>query len=137
GVLGATLTLTATVGPSATLLRENESGTMDQLLMTPCEPWEILSAKVLPLAALLLADIAIAVVAAHVAFGLPFRGNVVIFLLASLLYVLVGIGLGMLLGTVCQRQRQAQLSSFFMNIPLIMLSGTVVPFDTMPQVMQL
>ncbi|SRR5579875_51844 len=136
GVLGATLTLTATLVASATVLRERESGTMEQLLMTPAADWEILLAKILPLVMFLLADVVLAVCAARLIFGLPFRGSFIVFLCASALYVFVGIGLGMLLGTVCRSQRQAQLASFFINIPLIQLSGTVVPFDTMPALLQ-
>ncbi|CAN5390560.1 ABC transporter permease [soil metagenome] len=136
GILGAALTLTATLVASATILKERENGTMEQLLMTPSEPWEILLAKIIPLVVFLLADVCLAIGAAHLIFGLPMRGNFLLLLLASALYAFVGIGFGMLLGSVCSSQRQAQLISFFINIPLILLSGTVVPFDTMPAAMQ-
>jgi len=132
GVLGASLTLTATLVASAAVLRERESGTMEQLLMTPAETWEILLAKITPLLAFLLADVCLAIGAAEVVFHLPFRGNFFLFLFASTLYIFVGIGFGMLLGTLCKNQRQSQLTSFFINIPLILLSGSVVPLDTMP-----
>jgi len=136
GVLGASLTLTATLVASAAVLRERESGTMEQLLMTPAETWEILLAKILPLLAFLLADVCLAIGAAEVVFHLPFRGNFFLFLFASTLYIFVGIGFGMLLGTLCKNQRQSQLTSFFINIPLILLSGSVVPLDTMPPFLQ-
>jgi ABC-2 type transport system permease protein len=136
GVLGASLTLTATLVASAAVLRERESGTMEQLLMTPAETWEILLAKILPLLAFLLADVCMAIGAAMVFFHLPVRGNILLFLFASMLYIFVGIGFGMLLGTLCKNQRQSQLTSFFINIPLILLSGSVVPLDTMPAFLQ-
>ena len=136
GVLGASLTLTSTLVASAAVLRERESGTMEQLLMTPAETWEILLAKVVPLVAFLLADVCMAIGAAMVVFHLPFRGNFILFMVASCLYIFVGIGFGMLLGTLCKNQRQSQLTSFFINIPLILLSGSVVPLDTMPAFLQ-
>lgn len=136
GVLGASLTLTATLVASAAVLRERESGTMEQLLMTPAETWEILMAKVIPLVTFLMADVCLAIGAAAIVFHLPFRGNFFLFLLASTLYIFVGIGFGMLLGTLCKNQRQSQLTSFFINIPLILLSGSVVPLDTMPAFLQ-
>jgi ABC-2 type transport system permease protein len=136
GVLGAALTLTATLVASATILKERENGTIEQLLMTPAEPWEILLAKIIPLVAFLLADVCLAIGAAHLIFALPFRGSFLLFMIASALYAFVGIGFGMLLGSLCSSQRQAQLASFFINIPMILLSGTVVPFDTMPAAMQ-
>jgi len=136
GILGACLTLTGTLVASATVLRERESGTMEQLLMTPASSWEILLAKFVPLVVFLMGDVCLAIAAARIIFGMPFRGNLVLFLIASALYTFVGIGMGMMLGSMCRSQRQAQLASFFINIPLILLSGTVVPLDTMPWVLQ-
>jgi ABC-2 type transport system permease protein len=136
GVLGAILTLTGTLVSSAALLREREQGTLEQILMTPLSGWEILLAKVIPIFTLLMADVLIAVGLAQLIFGLPCRGSMILFLAASSCYVCVCIGFGMLLGTLCRNQRQAQLLSFFINIPLIQLSGSVVPFESMPQVLQ-
>lgn len=136
GILGACLTLTGTLVAAATVLKERERGTMEQLLMTPAEAWEILLAKIIPLVTFLMGDVLLAIFAAQIIFHMPFRGNLLLFLFASALYAFVGIGFGMLLGSVCRSQRQAQLASFFINIPLILLSGTVVPLDTMPPVMQ-
>lgn len=136
GILGACLTLTGTLVASATVLRERESGTMEQLLMTPASSWEILLAKIIPLVVFLLGDVCLAIGAAQMVFGMPFRGSLLLFLIASALYAFVGIGMGMMLGSICQTQRQAQLASFFINIPLILLSGTVVPLDTMPWFLQ-
>lgn len=136
GVLGACLTLTGTLVASATVLRERESGTMEQLLMTPASASEILLAKIIPLATMLMIDVVIAVTASRMIFGMPCRGSFLLLLIASGLYAFVGIGFGMLLGSVCRSQRQAQLASFFINIPLILLSGTVVPLDTMPAFFQ-
>jgi ABC-2 type transport system permease protein len=136
GILGACLTLTGTLVAAATVLRERESGTMEQLLMTPASSWEILLAKIIPLAVFLLGDVCLAIFAARVIFGMPFRGSLTLFLIASALYAFVGIGMGMMLGSMCRSQRQAQLVSFFINIPLILLSGTVVPLDTMPWLFQ-
>ncbi len=136
GVLGACLTLTGTLVASATVLRERESGTMEQLLMTPASSSEILLAKIIPLATFLMIDVIVAVTASQMIFGMPCRGSFLLLLFASGLYAFVGIGFGMLLGSVCRSQRQAQLASFFINIPLILLSGTVVPLDTMPAFFQ-
>jgi len=136
GVLGACLTLTGTLVASATVLKERERGTMEQLLMTPASSLEILLAKIIPLMIALLADVCLAIGAAHLVFGLPVRGSFMLLLAASALYAFAGIGFGMLLGSVCRSQRQAQLASFFINIPLILLSGTVVPLDTMPPFLQ-
>ncbi len=136
GILGGVLTLTCTLVSSSVLLREKELGTLEQLLMTPVAAWEILLAKIIPLFFLLMFDVFLAVMIALLVFDVPFRGSIPTFCVASALYVCVGIGLGMMLATVCRTMRQAQLAAFFINIPSIQLSGAVVPYDTMPAVMQ-
>jgi ABC-2 type transport system permease protein len=135
-VLGATLTLTATLVASAAILRERESGTIEQLLMTPAASWEVLLAKIIPLVLFLLGSVAVAMFSTRVIFGLPFRGDPFLFIFATVLYILAGISVGMLLGSLCRSQRQAQLASFFINIPLILLSGTVVPADSLPTLLR-
>jgi ABC-2 type transport system permease protein len=136
GFLGAALTLTSTLLASASVLRERESGTMEQILLTPASTCEILAAKVLPLLVFLSIDVCLAVGVSMLVFHLPCKGSFPLFLFASALYILVGIGIGSFLGCLCRRQRQSQLLSFFINIPLILLSGSVVPLDTMPIFLQ-
>jgi ABC-2 type transport system permease protein len=136
GILGSVLTLVGTLVSSAVLLRERESGTLEQLLMTPARSWEIILAKIAPLFLLLMCDVVLALLLSSLIFGMPARGNMAVFLLGTGLYVCTCIGSGLLLGTFCSSQRQAQLSSFFLNIPLIQLSGAVVPFESMPDFLQ-
>ncbi len=136
GVLGATLTLIGTLVSSAVLLREKELGTLEQLLMTPASEFEIILAKIIPLFVMLISDVAIALFLCQLIFGLPFRGNPIVFFTGAAMYICICIGSGMFLGTWCRSQRQAQLCSFFINIPLIQLSGSVVPFESMPVFLQ-
>lgn len=136
GLMGATITLVGTLVASAVLLREKELGTLEQLLMTPAAAWEIVLAKIIPLFCLLIGDMIAGVLLSMLFFDLPVRGNIMLFLAGSSIYVFVAIGFGMLLGTMCNTHRQAQLSSFFINIPVIQLSGSVVPFESMPAFLQ-
>lgn len=136
GVMGAVLTLTSTLVSSAVLLREKECGTLEQLLMTPYSVFEILLAKVLPIFVLLMGDACLAVLTGMLVFGVPFRGSPLLFWTAAALYICVGMGLGMMLATVCRTERQAHLVSFFVNIPVMQLSGAVVPFETMPDILR-
>ena len=136
GVIGAMLTLTSTLVSSASLLREKELGTLEQLLMTPYSVGEILLAKVAPVFAFLIIDVFLSLAIAFAVFGLPFRGNMLLFLFASSLYIFVGMGLGIMMATTCKTERQAHLVSFFVNVPVMQLSGAVVPFETMPVFLQ-
>ncbi len=132
GVLGLVLTLTSSLVSSSTVVREKDTGTLEQLLMTPAEAWEILLAKIVPLFVLLMGDVLLALTIATVMFNLPFRGNLPIFLLISALYIFVGIGIGILLATISKTQQQVVLTSFFINLPLIQTSGAIAPIESMP-----
>lgn len=132
GVLGLVLTLTSSLVSSSAVVREKDTGTLEQLLMTPANAWEILLAKIVPLFILLIADVFLALTVAKVVFQLPFRGNMLIFTLVSAIYLLVGISIGILLATVSKNQRQVVLTSFFINLPLIQTSGAIAPIESMP-----
>ena len=132
GVLGLVLTLTSSLVSSSTVVREKDTGTLEQLLMTPAEAWEILLAKIVPLFILLMGDVCLALGVGKLIFNLPFRGNLFIFFLISSLYLCVGIGVGILLATISKNQRQVVLTSFFINLPLIQTSGAIAPIESMP-----
>ena len=132
GVLGLVLTLTSSLVSSSTVVREKDTGTLEQLLMTPAEAWEILLAKIVPLFVLLMGDVCLALGVGKLIFNLPFRGNLCIFFLISALYLCVGIGVGILLATISKNQRQVVLTSFFINLPLIQTSGAIAPIESMP-----
>ncbi len=132
GVMGVVLTLTGSLVSSATVIREKDTGTLEQLLITPAAGWEILMAKIVPLFVLLLGDILLASALGLLVFELPFRGPYGLFLALSALYVCVCIGIGILLATLCRNQQQVILTSFFFNVPLIQLSGAIAPIESMP-----
>lgn len=136
GMIGVVLTLIGSLVSSATVVREKDSGTLEQLLMTPAEGWEILLAKIVPLFVLLMGDVLLALGVGRVVFGVPFRGSFLLFLGLSGLYVFVGIGVGILLATISKNQQQVFLLSFFFNLPLIQLSGAIAPIETMPTLFQ-
>jgi ABC-2 type transport system permease protein len=132
GVIGVVLTLTGSLVSSTTVIREKDLGTLEQLLMTPAQGWEILAAKIAPLFVLLMGDVLLASAIARVVFGLPFRGSYPLFLALSGVYVLVAISIGILLATLARTQQQVVLLSFFFNVPLIQLSGAIAPIESMP-----
>jgi ABC-2 type transport system permease protein len=136
GVLGLVLNLGSSLVSTATVVREKDSGTLEQLLMTPAEAWEIILAKIVPLFVLLLGEVMIALSVATFVFHVPFRGNFFLFMGFSGLYIFVGIGVGFLLATISRTQQQAILTSFFINLPLIQLSGAIAPVESMPPLIQ-
>lgn len=132
GVLGLVLTITGTLVSSVTLVKEKDSGTLEQLLMTPAESWEILYAKIVPLLIMLNGTVLLALSIGLTIFHVPFRGNFLTYLFVSNIYIFVVISIGIILATISRNQRQAILTSFFFNLPLIQLSGSLSPIESMP-----
>jgi ABC-2 type transport system permease protein len=136
GMIGLLLVLQASVVSSASLVREKEVGTIEQLLMTPAGSSEIILAKVGPIFLLMAFDIGLAIGVSRVAFGVPMRGSLLLFFLSASLCVLCGIGMGMMIATFTRTQQQAQLMTFFTNPPLAILSGATTPIEAMPSWLQ-
>jgi ABC-2 type transport system permease protein len=136
GVMGIVLNVVGIMVSSAALLREKETGTMEQLLMTPVSSAEILIAKIVPLVAVLFATIRVALTTGMAIFQMPYRGDPVTLLVISLLYVFVVISIGIALSTVAGNQRQAMLISFFISLPVILPSGAITPLESMPPFFQ-
>ncbi len=99
GVMGFVLTLIGTIVSSVTVIREKDTGTLEQLLMTPAAEWKILGSKIVPLFILLMGDVLLALTLGTVIFHLPFRGSFPLFIGLSGLYLIVGISVGTLLGS--------------------------------------
>ncbi|MEH1899612.1 MAG: ABC transporter permease [Nostoc sp.] len=138
-VTGTTGILLTTIGLQAAaslVVSEKEAGTIEQLLMTPASNTEVIMAKIAPLLVLLTFDAAIALTVGRIAFNLPFRGNLLVFFSISVLYFLVGISIGIIIACYVKSQQQAQLISFFISPPLILLSGGNSPIASMPTYMQ-
>ncbi|MFM6404027.1 MAG: ABC transporter permease, partial [Microcystis sp.] len=136
GVMGLVLTLIGSIVSSITVVKEKDTGTLEQLLMTPAAAWEILLAKVVPLFILLLGDVLLALTIGKVIFNVPFRGNFFLFMALASLYIFVSIGVGIMLATLCQSQQQVVLTTFFINLPMVQLSGAIAPIETMPPFFQ-
>jgi ABC-2 type transport system permease protein len=132
GVLGTLITLNGSLVAAATMIREKESGTVEQLLMTPATAVEIVAAKIAPLFVLLMGMVGLVLTVARVVFHVPFRGSLTLLLIASAFCVLTGIGIGTLIATLARSATQTQMISFFVNPPLASLSGALTPIEAMP-----
>lgn len=136
GLIGALLVLQGSIVAAASMVREKEVGTVEQLLMTPASAGEIITAKIAPVFLLLTADIPLALGVARLVFGVPMLGSLPLFFVSGAMCVLSGIGIGTLISTFVGSQQQAQLMGFFVNPPLLLLSGTTTPIEAMPQWLQ-
>lgn len=136
GVFGTLLMMNGSLISSASMIKERERGTVEQLLMTPATTSEIIVAKILPLFMLLCLLVLFAAAMLRVIFDVPFRGNVFLVLSGGALCVLCGIGVGTFIATYTKSAQQAQLMAFFINPPLSSLSGSLTPVEAMPQWLQ-
>jgi ABC-2 type transport system permease protein len=136
GLIGALLVLVGSLVSAALMVREKETGTIEQLLMTPASATEVIVAKVSPLLILLTLDIGIALAVCRAVFGVPIRGSVALLVTAGTFCVLAGIGIGIFIATFTKSQQQAQLMSFFVNPPIALMSGLATPLEAMPGWMQ-
>jgi ABC-2 type transport system permease protein len=116
---------------AAGIVREKESGTIEQMMVTPIRPAEMIVAKMFPTLALgLFALIPSLLVAAW--FGVPMRGSLLLFFLLSAVFLVSSMGIGILVATFAETLQQALLISFFALFPIMFLSGTLVPVESMP-----
>jgi ABC-2 type transport system permease protein len=136
GIFGTLIILNGSLVAGATMIREKERGTVEQLLMTPASALEVITAKILPLFVLLMGMVGLVLVVARLAFHVPFRGSLLLMLVACACCVLTGIGIGTFLSTFARSANQTQLIGFFVNPPLAMLSGALTPIEAMPRWIQ-
>lgn len=136
GVFGTLIILNGSLVSGATMIREKERGTVEQLLMTPASALEVIAAKIIPLFVLLMGMVVLVLVVARLVFHVPFRGSLLLVLVACGCCVLTGIGIGTFLSTFARSANQTQLIGFFVNPPLAMLSGALTPIEAMPRWIQ-
>jgi ABC-2 type transport system permease protein len=136
GVIGVIFTGICTFAGAAAMTAEKDHGTFEQLILTPLAPWEVLLGKLLPIFAIVLAMVLLSTSFAQIMFGLPFRGSLLWFVVGTSAYMTMAISLGLLLGLLTQNLLQAFLTSFFINLPLVQLSGAYTPIEAMPPLVQ-
>lgn len=136
GVFGTLIILNGSLVAAATMIREKERGTVEQLLMTPASALEVVAAKLVPVFLLLMIMVVLVLAVAALVFHVPFRGNALLVLAACGGCVLTGIGVGTFISTFARSANQTLLISFFVNPPLAMLSGGLTPIEAMPKWVQ-
>ncbi|MBI5627366.1 MAG: ABC transporter permease [Candidatus Rokubacteria bacterium] len=126
----------AVILPAAGLAWEKEAGTIEQLLVMPFRPWELMVAKVVPTFVVSLAALALALWVPWW-FRVPIRGSLALFFALSALFLMSSLGVGLLWGVVAENLQQALLLSFFTIFPVLVISGMIVPVEGMPRPIQL
>lgn len=136
GVLGVIVLLMAGLLTAVSVVREREMGTLEQLLVTPMRPAELILGKTLPVALIAAAQIILVTAVAIFWFGVPFRGSFLALALAAVIYIVSGLSFGLLISTLARTLQEALMVMFMFLMPAIILSGFMFPIFTMPEAFQ-
>jgi ABC-2 type transport system permease protein len=136
GVIVNIIALVTIMLTSMNIVREKEIGTMEQLMVTPVKPLELIMGKLFPFAVVGVAEVALVIAAARLIFHVPIRGNILLLFGCSLLFLLSTLGVGLFISTISQTQQQAMMVSFFFFMPAMLLSGFAFPIRNMPPAAQ-
>jgi ABC-type multidrug transport system, permease component len=135
-LIGLILQLQATMLTSGAIVRERERGTIEQLIVTPIRPFELMLGKTLPYMLVAFFMVIEVLVVGSFWFKVPIRGNIVFLLFASLLFLLVVLGLGLMISTVASNQQESMLLTIATILPSVFLSGFIYPISGLPQWLQ-
>jgi ABC-2 type transport system permease protein len=136
GVVVNIIALVTIMLTAMSIVREKEIGTMEQLMVTPIRPFELMIGKILPFAAVGMIEVALVTSLALAVFRVPFRGSVLVLVTCALFFLLSTLGVGLFISTISQTQQQAMMSSFFFFMPSLLLSGFAFPIRNMPAPIQ-
>jgi ABC-2 type transport system permease protein len=133
GLIGVVLTMTMVMMTSLAVTRENERGTMENLLATPVRPIEVMVGKIVPYIIVGYIQVTVILLAAKILFAVPMLGNLALLSLVLILFIAANLSIGYTFSTLAKSQMQAMQMTFFFFLPSMLLSGFMFPFRGMPQ----
>lgn len=135
-VMGTIMLIMGLLLTSLAVVREREMGTLEQLMVSPLRPAELILGKTLPVVFVSFVQLLLIVAVALFCFDIPLRGGIDVLLGASFCFTLSCLGLGLFISTVSNTQQEAFMAMFFFLLPAIMLSGFMFPIQNMPEPLQ-
>jgi ABC-2 type transport system permease protein len=136
GVIALVVSIMSLLLSSMAIVREKEIGTMEQLIVSPIKPFELILGKIAPFAVIAFAQVTIITIVGVLWFGVPIRGSLALLFFATSAYLLTTLGIGLFISTVSATQQEAMMSVFLFFFPVTLLSGFAYPIANMPQLIQ-
>ncbi len=136
GIMGSLLLVVTAIVTAMGLARERETGTLEQILVTPISPATLLAGKCVPYILFGLIDVIAILVLGTLLFDVPIRGSVGVLGLGAFLYLFSTLGIGILIASLSSSQQQAMLGAFAFILPTMLLSGFMSPISSMPRWLQ-
>jgi ABC-2 type transport system permease protein len=131
GLIGLIMLFVGGIATSLGVVKERQTGTLEQLAVMPLRPWDVFFGKLGPYLGIALLDTAVVVVVGVLLFDVPFNGSVLVFALGALLFLFTALGMGVLISTVSQTQAQAIQLAILTLVPQVLLSGLIFPIDAL------
>lgn len=133
GIVGLLLSVITLILTSLAIVKERELGTLEQIIVTPIKPIQLIIGKLIPFAILGFVAVTVVLIAMTFIFDLPPRGSISLLFFSTFLYILSTLGLGMFVSTISKTQQQAMMLAIFVVLmPMIFLSGFAFPIENMP-----
>lgn len=136
GVIAIVIMLTCLLLTSMAVVREREIGTIEQLMVTPLRPLELMLGKTIPFAIIGFFDMALVTGVAVLKFSIPIKGSLLLLPMSTAIYLLSVLGIGLFISTIARTQQQALMATFLFYIPAVLLSGFMFPIENMPELIQ-
>lgn len=137
GIVGLLVSLVTLVLTSLAVVKEKEIGTIEQLIVTPIKPYQLIAGKLIPFTIMGLMSVIIVLLAMRIIFEIPVKGSEGFLLLSAFFYILSTLGIGLFVSTISKTQQQAMMIAIFaVMMPMIFLSGFAFPVENMPKIIQ-
>ena len=137
GVIAIMILVVCLLLTSMAIVREREIGTMEQLMVTPIRPAELILGKTIPFAIIGFFDMFLVTLVGVIWFDVPIRGSIPLLVLATGVYLLSVLGIGLFISTISKTQQQAMMATFLFFAPAVLLSGLMFPIENMPVAAQI
>ena len=137
GIVGLLLMMVTLILTSLAIVKEKEIGTLEQLIVTPIKPLQLIIGKLIPFALLGFVSVIIIINAMAIIFNIAVRGSIILLFVSTFIYILSTLGLGLFVSTISKTQQQAMmLAIFVVMMPMVYLSGFAFPIENMPKFIQ-
>ncbi|WP_413584194.1 ABC transporter permease [Bdellovibrio sp. HCB274] len=137
GVMSMLVCLITILLTSMSITKEKELGTFETLIAAPVKPEEVIMGKTIPYVLLGMSNIPLILAVAVFVFDVPMRGNLLVLMLASMMFVCCTVGIGLLISTLAKNQQQSMMGGFLFLLPAMLLSGLAFPIENMPWAMRM
>jgi ABC-2 type transport system permease protein len=133
GVIAVIMMIVGAILTALSIVKEKERGTIEQILVSPIRPLEMMIGKIVPYVVIALLDLMIVITAGYFVFGVPIQGSLWQLAIFSVLYLTASLGTGVFVSTLANTMQSAMLAAIFMSLlPAVLLSGFVFPLEHMP-----